>query len=91
MLSLLEKLKEYDNQIIELEKELKQLNEQYCNCATLKQQMTAYIMMMSNLSYKQKVNVLKSKLSLIRAERDKYYTNQMAYIQRMMDIYLGKC
>lgn len=85
MMSLLNKLKEYDNQIIMLEKELKALTDQYSDGVTLKQQITLYQLMRSDLNYKNNKKIIESKLTLLRAERDKYYTDEMVNIQRMMD------
>lgn len=85
MMSLLNKLKEYDNQIIMLEKELKALTDQYFDGVTLKQQITLYQLMRFDLNYKNNKKILESKLALLRAERDKYYTDEMVNIQRMRD------
>lgn len=85
MMSLLNKLKEYDNQIIMLEKELKALTDQYFDGVTLKQQITLYQLMRSDLNYKNNKKILESKLALLRAERDKYYTDEMVNIQIMKD------
>lgn len=83
MMSLLNKLREYDNQIIKLEEQLKSLSEQYMGGTTIKQQITLYQLMRSNLNYKNEKKILESKLSLLRAERDKYYTDEMVNIQKL--------
>lgn len=87
MMLLLEKLKEYDNQILRLENNLKSLNNQYLCGTTLKQQMTLYILMHNNVSYINERKILESKISLLRAEREKCYTDGIVDIQRFMDIF----
>lgn len=83
MMLLLEKLKEYDNNILNLEKELKSLNDQYFCGSTLKQQMTIYILMRNDVNYINKRKILESKISLLRAERDEVYAKGIIDIQRL--------
>ena len=40
-----------------------------------------------NISYINERKILESKLSLLRAEREKYYTDEMIKIQRFKDIF----
>ena len=83
MILLLERLKEYDNNILNLEKELKSLNDQYFCGSTLKQQMAIYILMRNDVNYINERKILESKISLLRAERDKCYTDGMIDIQNI--------
>ena len=86
MMSLLEKLKEYDDKILKVENELKSLSDQYLYGHTLQQQMTMFILMRNDLNYKNERKILESKISVLRAEREKCYTDGRIEISRFNDI-----